>query len=107
MELKNVRRGRISEYVDKFSGAEYHAGKRPWAVNADLAMPCATQNEITAEDAKTMLGNSIMAVSEGANMPTNIDGIHQFLDAKILFAPAKAANAGGVGMSGLEMSQNS
>jgi glutamate dehydrogenase (NADP+) len=107
MELKNVRRGRISEYADKFSGAEYHAGKRPWGVNADLAMPCATQNEITAEDAKTMLGNSIMAVSEGANMPTNIDGIHQFLDAKILFAPAKAANAGGVGMSGLEMSQNS
>ncbi len=107
MELKNVRRGRISEYADKFSGAEYHAGKRPWGVAADLAMPCATQNEILEDDAKTMLSNGIMAVSEGANMPTEIEGIHHFLAAKILFAPAKAANAGGVGMSGLEMSQNS
>ena len=107
MELKNVRRGRISEYADKFSSAEYHAGKRPWGVAADLAMPCATQNEILEDDAKTMLSNGIMAVSEGANMPTEIEGIHHFLAAKILFAPAKAANAGGVGMSGLEMSQNS
>ena len=107
MELKNVRRGRISEYADKFSDAEYHADKRPWGVAADLAMPCATQNEILEDDAKTMLSNGIMAVSEGANMPTEIEGIHHFLAAKILFAPAKAANAGGVGMSGLEMSQNS
>ena len=107
MELKNVRRGRIKEYADKYPGAEYHEGKRPWGVTCDLAMPCATQNEISAEDAATMLSNNVMAVSEGANMPTNIDGIHAFLNAKILFGPAKAANAGGVAMSGLEMSQNS
>ena len=106
-ELKGKRRGRISEYADHFKGAEYHEGKRPWGVKADLAMPCATQNEISAEDAGTMLSNGIMAVAEGANMPTNLDGVHKFLDAKILFGPAKAANAGGVAMSALEMSQNS
>jgi len=106
-ELKGKRRGRISEYADHFKGAEYHEGKRPWGVKADLAMPCATQNEISVEDAGTMLSNGIMAVAEGANMPTNLDGVHKFLDAKILFGPAKAANAGGVAMSALEMSQNS
>ncbi|MBM85665.1 MAG: NADP-specific glutamate dehydrogenase [Rhodospirillaceae bacterium] len=106
-ELKGKRRGRISEYADHFKGAEYHEGKRPWGVKADLAMPCATQNEISADDAATMLSNGIMAVSEGANMPTNLDGVHKFLEAKILFGPAKAANAGGVAMSALEMSQNS
>jgi glutamate dehydrogenase (NADP+) len=106
-ELKGKRRGRISEYADHFKGAEYHEGKRPWGVKADLAMPCATQNEISAEDAGTMLSNGIIAVAEGANMPTNLDGVHKFLDAKILFGPAKAANAGGVAMSALEMSQNS
>jgi len=106
-ELKGKRRGRISEYADHFKGAEYHEGKRPWGVKAHLAMPCATQNEISAEDAGTMLSNGIIAVAEGANMPTNLDGVHKFLDAKILFGPAKAANAGGVAMSALEMSQNS
>ncbi|MBH66831.1 MAG: NADP-specific glutamate dehydrogenase [Rhodospirillaceae bacterium] len=106
-ELKNVRRGRISEYAEKFKGAEFHEGRRPWSVPADVAMPCATQNEISSQDASTMLSNGIIAVSEGANMPTDIEGIHIFLDAKILFGPAKAANAGGVAMSGLEMSQNS
>ena len=104
-DLKTKRRGRISEYVDKFGGT-FHAGKRPWGVECHLAMPCATQNEISFEDAKEMLANGVMAVSEGANMPTEIKGINAFLDAKILFAPAKAANAGGVAMSGLEMSQN-
>jgi glutamate dehydrogenase (NADP+) len=106
-ELKNQRRGRISEYADHFKNAEYHEGKRPWGVKADLAMPCATQNEISSEEAGTMLSNGIIAVAEGANMPTHIDGIHKFLNAKIMFGPAKAANAGGVAMSGLEMSQNS
>ncbi len=104
-ELKNVRRGRISEYADEF-GAEYLEGRRPWGVTCDVAMPCATQNEISGDDAKTLLANGCTAVCEGANMPTEIVGINTFLDAKILFGPSKAANAGGVGMSGLEMSQN-
>lgn len=104
-ELKNVRRGRISEYTVKFGG-EYHAGLRPWGVPCDVAMPCATQNEISTQEAKTLVANGVMAVSEGANMPTEIGGINVFLDAKILFGPSKAANAGGVAMSGLEMSQN-
>ncbi|UUX48616.1 NADP-specific glutamate dehydrogenase [Nisaea acidiphila] len=106
-ELKNVRRGRISEYAEHFPGAEYHQGKRPWGVAADLALPCATQNEIDLEDAKTLLANGCKAVAEGANMPTSLDGVHAFLEAGVLFGPAKAANAGGVAMSGLEMSQNS
>jgi len=105
-ELKTVRRGRIKEYVDEF-GAEYHEGQRPWGVACDLALPCATQNEISAADAGTLLANGVQAVSEGANMPTEIGGVEAFLEAKILFGPSKAANAGGVAMSGLEMSQNS
>ena len=106
-QLKNVRRGRISEYVDQFKGATYHEGKRPWGVPCDVALPCATQNELLGDDARELIKNGCIAVSEGANMPTNLEGVHVFKDAKILFAPGKAANAGGVTVSGLEMSQNS
>lgn len=106
-QLKNVRRGRISEYAEQFTGATYHEGKRPWGVTCDVALPCATQNELLGDDARELLKNGCMAVSEGANMPTNLEGVHIFKDAKILFAPGKAANAGGVAVSGLEMSQNS
>jgi glutamate dehydrogenase (NADP+) len=106
MELKNVRRGRIAEFAEKF-GCEYHAGGKPWGVKADVAFPCATQNEIDGDDAKQMLDNGIMAVVEGANMPTDADGVARFLEAGILYAPAKAANAGGVAVSGFERSQNS
>ena len=105
-DLKGIKRGRISEYAEKF-GAEFHEGKRPWGVNADLAFPCATQNEINLDDAKTMIANKILAVSEGANMPTYKEGIDALLHAGVLFAPSKAANAGGVAVSGLEMTQNS
>ena len=105
-DLKGIKRGRISEYADKF-GADFHEGKRPWGVDADLAFPCATQNEITLDDAKTMIANKIIAVSEGANMPTYKEGIDALLHAGVLFAPSKAANAGGVAVSGLEMTQNS
>ncbi len=105
MELKEVRRGRINEYAEKF-GCEYHDGERPWSVPCDLAFPCATQNELSAEEARTLVKNGVKAVAEGANMPTDLDGVHAFLDAKILFGPAKAANAGGVAVSGLEQSQN-
>ena len=103
--LKGRRRGRIGEYADTF-GASFHAGKRPWGVPCDVALPCATQNEIDEEAAGTLLANGCTAVSEGANMPTVTSGIKRFLDARILFGPAKAANAGGVALSGLEMSQN-
>ncbi|MDA0369312.1 MAG: NADP-specific glutamate dehydrogenase [Proteobacteria bacterium] len=103
---KTHRRGRIEDYAKEFKGATFHAGKRPWDVKADLALPCATQNEITTAEAKTMIKNGVIAVSEGANMPTEQDGIHAFLDAKVLFGPSKAANAGGVAVSGLEISQN-
>ena len=96
---------RIKDYVDQFGG-EFHEGKRPWAVPCQIAMPCATQNEMHEEDAKALIANGCVAVSEGANMPTTDEGIHAFLGAKVLFAPGKAANAGGVSMSGLEMSQN-
>lgn len=106
MELKNVRRGRIAEYANEFSGVSFHQDEKPWQVPCDLAFPCATQNEISSEDAKTLISNGCFAVSEGANMPTVKEGIDTFLDAKILFAPSKAANAGGVALSGLEMSQN-
>ncbi|MCF8472617.1 MAG: NADP-specific glutamate dehydrogenase [Sphingomonadaceae bacterium] len=106
-QLKNVRRGRISEYVEQFKGATYHEGKRPWGVPCDVALPCATQNELLGDDARELIKNGCIAVSEGANMPTNLEGVHVFKDAKILFAPGKAANAGGVAVSGLEMSQNS
>jgi glutamate dehydrogenase (NADP+) len=105
-ELKGARRGRISEYADEF-GCEFHAGKRPWEVNGDLAFPCATQNEITLDDAKKLIANNVMAVCEGANMPTFKDGIDALLAAGVLFGPSKAANAGGVAVSGLEMTQNS
>lgn len=105
-ELKNQRRGRIEEYAKEF-GAEFHAGKKPWSVPGELVFPCATQNEITKDDAKTLVKNGAMAVSEGANMPTYQEGIHVFQDAKLMFAPSKAANAGGVAVSGLEMTQNS
>ncbi|MFQ6032473.1 MAG: NADP-specific glutamate dehydrogenase, partial [Candidatus Zixiibacteriota bacterium] len=105
LDLKNVRRGRIKEYADKY-GCKYVAGKRPWEVKCDVAFPSATQNEISEEDAKTLVRNGCLAVGEGANMPTTAEGIEVFLDAKILFGPGKAANAGGVATSGLEMSQN-
>lgn len=105
-DLKTVRRGRISEYAEAF-GVEFHAGERPWRVPCELALPCATQNELSEEESRTLLDNGCIAVSEGANMPTEIGGIKAFLDAGILYAPSKAANAGGVAVSGLEMTQNS
>ncbi len=106
MDLKNVRRGRISEYADHF-GVAYYEGKRPWAVEgADCAFPCATQNEVSLEDAKILAANNIVLVAEGANMPTVPDGVRLFQDEGTLFAPGKAANAGGVATSGLEMAQN-
>jgi len=105
-ELKEVRRGRISEYADKYRGAEFFAGARPWGVECDVAFPCATQNELSGSEAKTLLQNGVQAVCEGANMPTELDGAHAFVDAGILYGPAKAANAGGVAVSGLEQSQN-
>jgi glutamate dehydrogenase (NADP+) len=107
MELKNVKRGRISEYVDKYSSATFHKGDRPWAVKCDMALPCATQNELNDDDAKTLLANGCFVVSEGANMPSTIEAVHLFQKARILYAPGKASNAGGVATSGLEMTQNS
>jgi glutamate dehydrogenase (NADP+) len=106
MELKNVKRGRIKEYADKF-GAKYCEGKRPWGIKCDCAFPSATQNEIDGDDAKTLLSNGCRVVAEGANMPTTPEGVEEFVKAKILYGPGKAANAGGVAASGLEMSQNS
>lgn len=106
-EHKTHRRGRIEEYVEAFPNATFHAGKTPWGVPCDVALPCATQNELLGEDAKTLVANGCIAVSEGANMPTDLDGVHAFKDARILYAPGKASNAGGVAVSGLEMSQNS
>ena len=106
MELKNVQRGRIKEYAEKY-GCKYVEGARPWGEKADIAMPSATQNEINLDDAKKLIANGIIAVSEGANMPCTPDAIKAFQDAKLLYAPGKAANAGGVATSGLEMSQNS
>jgi len=105
LDLKNNRRGRIQEYAQKF-GCEYYAGHRPWGIAADIAFPCATQNEIDVQDTRTMLGNGVIAVGEGANMPTTLPAVHALLDAKILFSPGKASNAGGVAVSGLEQSQN-
>ena len=107
MDLKNNRRGRISEYADKYASAEFHEGKTPWNVKCDIALPCATQNELNKDDAKNLLKNGCMCVAEGANMPCNADAVHVFNNAKVLFAPGKASNAGGVATSGLEMSQNS
>ncbi|MCX6224060.1 MAG: NADP-specific glutamate dehydrogenase [Bacteroidia bacterium] len=106
MELKNVRRGRISDYADKFN-CEYHEGQRPWGVKVDIALPCATQNEVNDEEARTLVINGCICVSEGANMPSTPEAVEVFLAAKILYGPGKAANAGGVATSGLEMSQNS
>jgi glutamate dehydrogenase/leucine dehydrogenase len=106
MELKNARRGRISEYAEHFKKVTYLPGKRPWSVKCDLAFPSATQNEIDEQDAKTLVGNGCFLVAEGANMPTTPGGVDVFLEAKILYGPGKAANAGGVATSGLEMTQN-
>jgi glutamate dehydrogenase/leucine dehydrogenase len=105
-ELKSVRRARISEYARELGG-EFHEGKRPWGVPCDLAFPCATQNEVCRADAETLLQNGCIGVSEGANMPSEAPAIDAFQEARILFAPSKAANAGGVAVSGLEMTQNS
>jgi glutamate dehydrogenase (NADP+) len=107
MDLKNNKRGRISEYVNKYKSATYHEGKRPWSVKCDIALPCATQNELDGNDAKALIANDCICIAEGANMPSTPDAIHAFHDAKVLFAPGKASNAGGVATSGLEMSQNS
>ena len=107
MFLKNEKRGRISEYLEKYPNAKFVAGKRPWSVACDIALPCATQNELDGEEAKELVKNGCMCVSEGANMPSTPEAIHEFQKAKILFAPGKASNAGGVATSGLEMSQNS
>jgi glutamate dehydrogenase (NADP+) len=107
MELKNTRRGRIAEYVKQFTKAQYFEGQRPWSVPCDCAFPSATQNEINGDEARTLIKNGCTLVAEGANMPTTLEGINVYLDAKILYGPAKAANAGGVATSGLEMSQNS
>jgi glutamate dehydrogenase (NADP+) len=104
-DLKEVRRGRISEYAEHF-GCDYFEGERPWHVAADLAFPCATQNEINLEEAQAMVHNGVKAVAEGANMPTELDAVHYLQEHGVLFAPAKAANAGGVAVSGLEQSQN-
>jgi glutamate dehydrogenase (NADP+) len=106
MDLKNIRRGRIREYLTKYPRAKFHEGKRPWGIKCDLAFPSAIENEVDAEDAKTLVKNGCICVSEGANMPTTPEGVEVFLNAKILYGPGKAANAGGVATSGLEMSQN-
>jgi glutamate dehydrogenase (NADP+) len=107
MDIKNIKRGRISEYLDTYSTATFHEGERPWSVNCDIALPCATQNELNLEEAKQLISNQIMVVAEGANMPTTPDAMEALQNAKVLFAPGKASNAGGVATSGLEMSQNS
>lgn len=106
MELKNQRRGRIEEYAKRY-GCEYFEGERPWKVKCDIAFPNATQNELNGEDARTLIANGCFCVAEGANMPSTIEAVHEFEKARILYAPGKAANAGGVAVSGLEMSQNS
>ena len=107
MELKNVKRGRISEYVVKYPSAKFVAGTRPWEVKCDIALPCATQNELNEDEAKALVANGCICVAEGANMPTTPEAIAVLQDAKLLFSPGKASNAGGVATSGLEMSQNS
>ncbi len=105
-QLKNVKRGRIREYVEKYPKAQFHEGKRPWGVQCDIALPCATQNELDAEDAKQLAKNGCQLVAEGANMPSTSEAIDVFHANGILYAPGKAANAGGVSVSGLEMAQN-
>jgi glutamate dehydrogenase (NADP+) len=106
-DLKNGRRGRISEYTDAHAGSSFHAGERPWGIPCDAAFPCATQNELEAADALNLIANGCVVVAEGANMPSTPEAIEAFQEAKVLFAPGKASNAGGVATSGLEMSQNS
>jgi glutamate dehydrogenase (NAD(P)+)/glutamate dehydrogenase (NADP+) len=106
MELKNIHRGRIKEYAEKYD-VQYLEKQRPWGVKCDVALPCATQNEINGEDAKILVANGCFAIAEGANMPSDFDAVHHFLKSKILYGPGKAANAGGVAVSGLEMTQNS
>jgi len=107
MQIKNEQRGRISDYLGKYPNAKYVANKRPWEVKCDVALPCATQNELNEDEAKTLVANGCICVAEGANMPSTPEAVHVFQKAKILFAPGKASNAGGVATSGLEMSQNS
>jgi glutamate dehydrogenase (NADP+) len=107
MELKNVKRGRIEEYVAKYTSAKFVAGKRPWEVKVDIALPCATQNELNGDEAKVLISNGVICVAEGANMPSTPEAIAEFDAARVLFSPGKASNAGGVATSGLEMSQNS
>jgi len=106
IDLKNNKRGRIKEYADEF-GCEYYDGNRPWGIDCDVALPCATQNEIDGKEAKELIKSGLIAISEGANMPSNPEAVNVFQESKILFGPGKAANAGGVAVSGLEMSQNS
>ena len=105
MDLKNIKRGRIKDYAEEFN-CEYLEGQRPWSIPCDIALPCATQNEIGIKDAKTLINNGCKCVSEGANMPSDPSAVDVFMENKILFGPGKAANAGGVAVSGLEMSQN-
>ncbi|MGY0391395.1 NADP-specific glutamate dehydrogenase [Bizionia sp. KMM 8389] len=107
MEIKNEKRGRIHEYLEKYPDATFHSGQRPWSVACDVAMPCATQNELNREEAETLISNNVLAVAEGANMPATPEAVEAFQKAKVMFAPGKASNAGGVATSGLEMSQNS
>jgi hypothetical protein len=107
MEIKNVNYGRIGDYVTKYPSAKFVSGKRPWEVKCDIALPCATQNELNGDEAKALIANGCTCVAEGANMPSTPEAVTEFLKAKILFAPGKASNAGGVATSGLEMSQNS
>jgi len=107
MDIKNVKRGRIKEYIDRYPNAVYHANKTPWEVPCDVALPCATQNELHLEDARLLIKGGCICVGEGANMPTTPEAIHAFTENKVLFAPGKASNAGGVAVSGLEMAQNS
>ena len=106
LEIKNVKRGRVKDYAEQF-GLQYFVGKRPWEVKADIALPCATQNELEIDDARTLIANGVKLVAEGANMPTSIEATDAFLEAGVLFGPGKAANAGGVATSGLEMAQSS
>ncbi len=107
MEIKNVRRARINTYIEKYPSAKFFKGERPWGVKCDVALPCATQNELNGDEAKMLVENGCICVAEGANMPSTPEAIHEFQKANILFAPGKASNAGGVATSGLEMSQNS
>ena len=106
-EQKGVRRGSLAEYANNFTGSEFHPGRRPWQVSCDVALPCATQNELSGDDADDLIRGGCIAVAEGANMPVDLDGIGRFKAAGVHYAPGKAANAGGVAVSGLEMSQNS